>query len=255
MQKYCPGCKQNKPVENFPPNKANRDGLASKCIECKRLYDREYSERNKNRLKEYRRKWYLLHREDILKKQRAYSKENKREIYERRKDYFAKCNRDHRKKINAYNREWRKENKERIKQRRYEEGVRYRAKHKIQIRKKKQAYENERRQHDNLFKLKGQVRVMLRDSFKRKGLKKSYHTEDILGCSLDFFHGYLLKTWAENYGTKWNGEPCHIDHITPLSSAKTEDDIIKLCHYTNLQLLTPKDNLKKGGDNGSTKTY
>ena len=43
----------------------------------------------------------------------------------------------------------------------------------------------------------------------------------------------------ENYG-KYNGEidfGWDIDHIIPLSSAKTEEDIIKLNHYTNLQPL------------------
>ena len=45
-------------------------------------------------------------------------------------------------------------------------------------------------------------------------------------------------TW-ENHG-RFNSEFNYgwdIDHITPLSSALTEDDVIKLNHYTNLQPL------------------
>lgn len=45
-------------------------------------------------------------------------------------------------------------------------------------------------------------------------------------------------TW-ENYG-KYNGELNYgwdIDHIIPLTTAKTEDDVIRLSHYTNLRPL------------------
>jgi len=45
-------------------------------------------------------------------------------------------------------------------------------------------------------------------------------------------------TW-DNYG-EW-----HIDHIIPLSSANTEEEMYKLCHYTNLQPLWAIDNIIK----------
>jgi hypothetical protein len=38
----------------------------------------------------------------------------------------------------------------------------------------------------------------------------------------------------------------HIDHIIPLASAKTEEEMIKLCHYTNLQPLWAIENMSKG---------
>jgi hypothetical protein len=50
---------------------------------------------------------------------------------------------------------------------------------------------------------------------------------------LNVTHVYLN---IKNY----NGEPnsgWDIDHIIPISSAESEDDIIKLNHYTNLQPL------------------
>jgi hypothetical protein len=36
-----------------------------------------------------------------------------------------------------------------------------------------------------------------------------------------------------------------IDHIIPLSFAKTEEELYILCHYTNLQPLWAEENLKK----------
>ena len=50
----------------------------------------------------------------------------------------------------------------------------------------------------------------------------------------------------DNYG-EW-----HIDHIVPLVTAKTEEEVIKLNHYTNLQPLWAKDNLSKGGKYNET---
>jgi hypothetical protein len=44
----------------------------------------------------------------------------------------------------------------------------------------------------------------------------------------------------DNYG-QW-----HIDHIIPLATAKTEQDVYTLSHYTNLQPLWAKDNISKG---------
>jgi hypothetical protein len=37
----------------------------------------------------------------------------------------------------------------------------------------------------------------------------------------------------------------HIDHIIPMASATTEEEVIKLNHYTNLQPLWASENIKK----------
>jgi hypothetical protein len=47
-------------------------------------------------------------------------------------------------------------------------------------------------------------------------------------------------------GMSWdNRSRWHIDHIMPLASAKTEEELVALCHYTNLQPLWAAENLRK----------
>lgn len=80
---------------------------------------------------------------------------------------------------------------------------------------------------------------------KSKKIHKDNQTRNILGIDLEGFKKYLeikfqpYMTW-DNYG-EW-----HIDHIIPLNSANSEEELYKLCHYTNLQPLWAKDNLSKG---------
>lgn len=47
-------------------------------------------------------------------------------------------------------------------------------------------------------------------------------------------------SWAK-YG-QWE-----VDHVRPLSAARSTDELIALCHYTNLQPLWKRENLMKGG--------
>ena len=61
----------------------------------------------------------------------------------------------------------------------------------------------------------------------------------------EFLKEHLESQFIDGMG--WdNRVEWHIDHIIPLSSAKTEDELYRLCHYTNLQPLWAEDNLKKG---------
>ena len=102
---------------------------------------------------------------------------------------------------------------------------------------------------NNLFRLKENLRGLIRNSIKKKGLTKSKKTEDIIGISLSDFLKYLeskFEPWMnwENYG-RYNGEFNYgwdIDHIVPTSSASNEEEIYRLNHYTNLQPLCSKVN-------------
>lgn len=108
-------------------------------------------------------------------------------------------------------------------------------------------YNRERRKVDIIFKLKNNTRNLITDTFRRvcKGkFNKSEKTEIILGCTLEEFIKHLQSLFTEGMTLENHGE-WEIDHIIPISSAKTEEDIIKLNHYTNLQPLWKEDNRKK----------
>ena len=107
--------------------------------------------------------------------------------------------------------------------------------------------ELERQQLDTLYTFKCRIRKMIGAAMARKSTLKSSKTHEILGCSYDHLRQHLEITWESNYpGQELDWKLVHIDHIKPLASATTEQEVVKLNHYTNLQLLTATDNLVKG---------
>ena len=101
-----------------------------------------------------------------------------------------------------------------------------------------------RRKNDPLFKLKASIRTSLHKAIKSVDTYKSKRTEEILGCSFKELKQHIKAQWEDwmtwdNYGL-YNGELNYgwdIDHIKPLSLCESEEDVIKLNHYTNLQPL------------------
>ena len=104
-----------------------------------------------------------------------------------------------------------------------------------------------RRNNDICFKIKENIRTLIKNLLSYKNVKKNQKSVEILGCNHDEFRTYLESkfedwmTW-NNYGNPKDGilEPnktWDIDHIIPLSTANCEADILKLNHYTNLQPL------------------
>ena len=99
---------------------------------------------------------------------------------------------------------------------------------------------------DNIYRLKSKIRYLIYGSLNRKKYPKNFHSEEIIGISIEWFIKYLLSTFKNRYGREWDGvEKVHIDHIIPLATAKTEEEVIRLNHFSNLQLLTAEDNIKK----------
>jgi hypothetical protein len=134
------------------------------------------------------------------------------------------------------NRVWKENNKEKT----TESRKKWREKNKEHIKEYKRKYENHKIKTDTLYKLK----KILRNNIIRGIKHKKFTTPEIIGCDYIFFKTYFESLFIENMNWDNHGE-WHIDHKIPLSTAKNEEELYKLNHYTNLQPLWSTDNLKK----------
>jgi hypothetical protein len=170
--------------------------------------------------KEYRKK-----NSDILKsKQKEFRENNKELVAERKKKYWENLSTEKKEEFNSRKKE---------------------LYHKNKYKNTKKKYVNEKLKNDNFFKLKFNIRSLIRNAFKREFTCKSKKTTEILGCTFEEFKLYLESKFDENMNWENQGTYWHMDHVVPISSAETEEDVYKLNHYTNFQPLYWEDNLKK----------
>lgn len=223
ITKKCSNCSLIKEIDNFYEKFGKTYNQCKDCLKLKskkyrqenkekyQEYFKEYQEKNDEKLKEYKRENYIKNKEKILERSRVYYYDNKEEINKKASDR----QKNNRNRINVNNRI---------------------------LNKKK-------RKNDPLFRLINNLRTNIFLSIRRCGYNKSSRTYEILGCSYEEFKKYIEDRFLEwmswdNYG-KYNGLLNYgwdIDHIIPVSSSKTEEDIIRLNHYTNLQPLCSKIN-------------
>jgi hypothetical protein len=215
--KICSKCKEKKELCEFNNLKSSKDGLMYHCKVCNSKKTKEYRIKHQETYKKYLEK----NKENTSKYLKEYNKINKDKILKSKKESYT-INRN---EILLKNKEYHKNNKE-------------------TIRTRKNNYTKNKRNTDIVFYLKHIARKRIYNFLKLKGLKKNNKTFIIVGCSPEFLKEHLENQFV--VGMCWdNRSEWHIDHITPLSSAKTEEEIYKLCHYTNLQPLWAEDNLRK----------
>lgn len=107
--------------------------------------------------------------------------------------------------------------------------------------------QKQRKNTDPLYKLRVSIRSNVNNTFKRgtNQFRKHARTETILGCTIEEFIKHIESKFTEGMTLDNHGE-WHFDHIYPVSLATTEEQIIKLNHYTNFQPLWAEDNIAKG---------
>lgn len=222
--KECNKCKEVKSLDKFNKNKTGKNGLRSNCKECEKQHRLTNKEKRAEQRKQYRR----TNKEIIAEKYKHWYENNKEQVKQ-----YIQSNKE--KRAESY-KQWRESNKEKIKQ--------YRESNKEKIAKKYYQYQKNRLTTDPIFKFKYNVRNLIRHSFKKHNHRKATRTEQILGCSLDFFKVYISNQFQKGMSFDNSGK-WHLDHIIPLATANTEEDVIRLNHYTNFQPLWAEENLKK----------
>ena len=200
--KTCTKCNILKPLDCYGKDKYGKYGLSARCKNC----INEYNNTPNQKLK---RKKYRDVTKDFMK---VYLKEynliNNNKLTERKKQYY----RENKKNINDFKREWSK-NKAKV---------------------------------NPLFKLTLNIRANILDGIKRSGNNKYKNTHAILGCTFEEFKKHIesqFESWMNwgNYGNacetlqpncSWD-----LDHIIPISYAKTEEEVYLLNHWSNFQPL------------------
>lgn len=213
--KICSKCKVEQQFSEYTKLKKSKDGLNYSCKKC-----------NSIRGKKYRKENYKI----ILNKINLWRRNNPEWSRARNKRYKEK----YPDKVKENKRKWREKNKDKIKQ--------YRENYKARKREKRK----ERQSTDPVYVTTNNIRCRLAKYLKKLDITKRNKTFDIVGCTPQELKEHLEKQFKD--GMTWeNRNEWHIDHIIPLCSATNEEELYKLCHYTNLQPLWATENIKKGG--------
>jgi hypothetical protein len=199
MKKTCKICGIEKPLEEMVKNKNSKYGRENQCNEC-----RLSIKRNK----------YNSEVKPLIDAKRKEKEIIKPFLIQKRKEYKQ-----------SYMINYRKLNSEKIKKYNFE-------------------YKKNKMETDELYKIYVKIRNNIAMSLKNKGVYKKERTHNILGCTILFFKQYIESLWEpwmnwDNHG-KYNGDLNYgwdLDHIIPVSSASTEEELIKLNHYTNFKPL------------------
>lgn len=178
--KTCSTCGRELPVDMFGISKKNPDGRRYECRDCRRKSSRTYAKKNKDKIRNRHKEFYLKHKEEI-----------RFELNEHRKNKICT---------------------------------------------------------DSVYRLKMAISDAMRAAMRyKKTFRENTIIENYTGINGTIFKKYLLKTFKDKYGYEWDGvEPVNIDHIIPISAAKTREEVVALSHFSNLQLLKAKDNIAKG---------
>jgi hypothetical protein len=231
--KRCNKCNIEKDTCLFSIKRASKDGLCSICKDCEKLKSQIYRIENREKRQQSIKNWYQKNKEKVKEKSKNYYQSNKDVIKKRNMDYYFE-NINH---IKETKKVYRDKNSEKLKKFYVEYGKKNRKLLNEKLR--------ERMKNDPLFRTIRYVRNRINSFMKEKNYQKTIKSFELVGCSPQELKKHIESLFTQGMSWELIGKEIHIDHIIPLSSAKSIQDVEKLCHYTNLQPLWAKDNLTK----------
>lgn len=220
MLKICTKCGIEKDIDDFYLRPSAKDGHCNDCKICNKLKSNKYNQTHKVEIGARKAQHYQTHQEE-------------------KKEYGIQYYQGHKVEIAEYQTQYRQGHGEEI----AENDAQYYQNHKDE----KAEYQNNKYKTDIQHKLKVNLRGRIRLALK--GIAKSRSTMELLGCAIEHLKNHLESLFQpgmawDNYGFYgW-----HIDHRKACSWFDlTDPEQQKQCfHYTNLQPLWAKDNIRKG---------
>ncbi len=239
--KQCSDCGVIKTLNQYNKRSDRKYGQ-SKCKKCYKKTRDEYRLTHKEKIANQQKQYNIKNAKTIKKQRRQYNRDNQETISIQCKQYRLKNKESIKKQSKIYS----LKNKEKIKK--YQkQWIEQNRKH---HRQHQNEYQKSRRKNDPVFVLKQRISWSLRKSLNNIGISKDNKpTFDILNYSQKYFANHMLS---------YVNQPCErckltiitinnsqIDHIKPVSMAKTELDVIWLNQLSNLRLICTKCNREK----------
>ena len=123
----------------------------------------------------------------------------------------------------------------------------YRASNREGINAYNRKYERDKKGYNERFKESVRIKKLVNNTLTKKTIVKDSDIHKILGADYDTFITHLCKGFHDLYNRQPNFgvDILHVDHIIPISTAISLEEVTSLNCYTNLRYMLAKDNLDK----------
>lgn len=213
----CKTCSIEKSITDFHFRKDN-NCYRKTCKICWAIKGKKYTAQNKEKVALYQKKFALENSEHLKQYRANYYSENKEYLNEKNKIDYHNNIEKYRALSKAY----------------YE-------KHK-ELKPVLTPEEKASRAHLNI--IKHRLRQRVHNVLKLRNWEKCKSLYEYIGCSKEQLIQHIESQFES--GMSWeNRSEWHIDHVMPLASANTSEELYMLCFYLNLKPMWASDNISK----------